>query len=149
MKVCLYQPTMAGNLGTIIRFLACMGSNEIDIIMPTGFPFNAKEFKRSVMDYGDNFDIHKHDNFDEYIKQNQGKRIILASTKSSDIYYDFKFREDDILLFGSEVAGVPDDVHEKSDARIRIEMKNNHRSLNLAVSVAVIYSEGIRQLSIS
>lgn len=145
MRICLFRPDMPGNFGTIIRSLACFGFDFIDVILPTGFILDSKEVKRSMLDYGQNFEINKYKNFEAYQANFPNNRIVLATTKSSVNYTDFPFNNNDILLFGSESGGVTDEVHNKVQNRVCIPMKNNMRSLNLAVSVGIITSEAMRQ----
>lgn len=146
MRICLFRPDIAGNFGTIVRYLACIGINEIDVIMPTGFTLDSKEFKRSVMDYGSNFEIYKYPTFSDYVKQYYDKRIVLSTTSAEQKYTDFKFLSDDIIMFGSESSGVTEDIKEYCKAKIIIPMQKERRSLNLAISVSVIISEAIRQV---
>ena len=133
---------MAGNVGSIIRTIACLGG-ELHIIGPCGFVFDEQKIRRASMDYFDKIKIIHHDCFDDfYFKEveNKKSRLVLSTTKASQPYSEFKFQEDDILLFGRESAGVPDEIAQKSDARIKIIMQDKIRSLNLAVSVAIILS---------
>ncbi len=138
---------MPGNFGTIIRSLACFGINSIDVILPTGFILDSREVKRSMLDYGANFEINKFLNFEEFRASAGNGNIILLTTKSEKEYTKYRFQNDDILLFGSESAGVTTEVHEQVDERICVVMKNNMRSLNLAITVGIVTSEAVRQLS--
>jgi tRNA (cytidine/uridine-2'-O-)-methyltransferase len=146
LRVALYQPDIAGNTGTILRLAACLGF-AVDIIEPAGFDISDRNLKRSGMDYIAAAALTRHVNFEQFEtwRQTTGRRLVLASTKASGRYTDFAFRPDDILLFGRESAGVPDHVHEKSDARILVPMVEGQRSLNIAVSVAMIVGETMRQ----
>jgi tRNA (cytidine/uridine-2'-O-)-methyltransferase len=141
-KIALYQPDMAGNVGSIIRTIACLGG-ELHIIGPCGFVFDEQKIKRSAMDYFDKIKIIHHDSFDEFyqqeIEENQS-RMVLCSTKATNSYSNFKYLPSDILLFGRESAGVPDEIQNKSDETIKIMMQDEIRSLNLAISVAIILS---------
>lgn len=145
MRICLYQPDIAGNVGNIIRTAECLGVNFVDIILPTGFIFDDKQFKRASLDYGDSVEIIKYKTFTEYCDKFNDRKILLT-TKTTDNYYDFKFKEDDILVFGSESRGVSDEVRFLVDEKLTIPIRNNCRSLNLAISVAIITSEAVRQL---
>ena len=104
MKIALYQPDIAGNVGTIMRMCACLNMG-LDIIEPCGFPFNDKKIKRSSMDYYDFVNMNKFNSFDEFRDYNKNSRIVLLTTKSSLSCYDFEFKNDDILLAGRESAG--------------------------------------------
>ncbi len=137
MKIALYQPDIAGNVGTIIRMCACLDFS-LDIIEPCGFPFDENRLRRSAMDYYDYVKINRFSSFEEFRDYNKNSRIILLTTKSSVSYYDFKFNNNDILLAGRESAGVPDEIHKSVDARIVIPMKNGMRCLNVAVGLSMV-----------
>ena len=146
MRIALYQPDIPQNTGNIFRLGACMGV-AVDIIEPTGFVFDNKKFKRSAMDYIDHLEYKKHDDWEHFykwIKENKF-RLILMTTKSEDSLYNFEFRSSDILLFGRESAGVPDNIHQIVDHRLTIPMKDGVRSINLSSSVALVLGEGLRQ----
>lgn len=146
LRIALYQPDIAGNTGTILRLAACLGF-AVDIIEPAGFDISDRNLKRSGMDYIASAALTRHvtwGHFDTW-RQTTTRRLVLASTKASGRYTDFAFRPDDILLFGRESAGVPDNVHDRSDARILIPMEEGQRSINVAVSAAMIVGEAMRQ----
>ena len=146
MRIALYQPDIPQNTGNIFRLGACMGV-AVDIIEPTGFVFDDKKFKRSAMDYIDHLEYKRHDDWEHFykgIKKNKF-RLILMTTKSEDSLYNFKFRSSDILLFGRESAGVPDNIHQIVDHRLTIPMKDGVRSINLSSSVALVLGESLRQ----
>ncbi|EUB96960.1 S-adenosyl-L-methionine dependent tRNA/rRNA methyltransferase, SpoU [Rhizobium sp. CF080] len=146
LHIALYQPDIAGNTGTILRLAACLGLS-VDIIEPAGFDISDRNLKRSGMDYLESVTLARHVNwqrFDDWRKAN-GRRVVLASTKAALPYTSFAFRPDDILLFGRESAGVPDQVHEAADARILIPMVQGQRSINVAMSAAMISGEALRQ----
>ena len=148
MRIALYQPDIPQNTGNIFRLGACMGV-AVDIIEPTGFVFDDKKFRRSAMDYIDHLEYKKHDDwkhFYKWIKENKF-RLILMTTKSEDSLYNFEFRSSDILLFGRESAGVPDNIHQIVDHRLTIPMKDGVRSINLSSSVALVLGEGLRQIN--
>ena len=138
MRICLFRPEIAGNFGTIVRTLACFGLQEIDVIMPIGFHISNQELKRSMMDYGRDFAINKFADFQEYRAKFSESRIFLCTTKSNNDFFNTKYSESDILLFGSEGGGVTDDVRRLVDCDISISMKDGFRSMNLAVSVGII-----------
>jgi tRNA (cytidine/uridine-2'-O-)-methyltransferase len=144
MKIALYQPDIAGNVGTIIRLAACMGL-DVDIIEPCGFPFSIEKIRRSGMDYIEYVKITRYGSFKEFRTANKNFRIILLTTKATKIYTEFKFKEKDILMVGRESAGVPETIHKSVDARVLIPMKQNFRSLNVAISLAMVLGEGLRQ----
>lgn len=146
IRIALYQPDIAGNTGTILRLAACLGFG-VDIIEPAGFDISDRNLKRAGMDYLASVSLARHVTFDRFEewRGTTSRRLVLASTKAADRYTDFAFRPDDILLFGRESAGVPDAVHEKSDARLLIPMVEGQRSLNIAMSVAMMAGEALRQ----
>ena len=144
-KVALYQPDIPQNTASIIRTCSCLGAS-LEIIEPCGFLFSDKRFKRVVMDYLDYSEIKFYKNSKEFFDENSKNRVVLMTTKASKVYTKFKFKRNDILLFGRESAGVPEDVHSKVNERIKIPMIKNKRSLNISISVAIGASEFIRQL---
>ncbi len=145
LKVALYQPDIPQNTASIIRTCSCLGAS-LEIIEPCGFLFSDKRFKRVVMDYLDYSEIKFYKNPKEFFDENSKNRVVLMTTKASKVYTKFKFKRNDILLFGRESAGVPEDVHSKVNERIKIPMLKNKRSLNISISVAIGASEFIRQL---
>lgn len=146
LKIALYQPDIPGNTGTILRFAACMGLT-VDIIEPAGFVLSDKNLKRAGMDYIAAVTMTRHVNFEafEAWRRASGRRLVLASTKAAVPYADFEFRADDVLLFGRESAGVPDHVHDTADHRLLIPMAPGQRSINVALSAAMIAGEALRQ----
>lgn len=145
MKILLYQPDIAGNVGTIIRMAVCFDI-ELNIIEPCGFPFDEdKIVKRSAMDYFKFVKLKRYDSFESFKENNKDCRIILLTTKSSMPYYDFKFEENDVIMVGRESAGVPEEIHNNVDNRLLIPMKNGARCLNVAVSLSIVVSECLKQ----
>ena len=121
----------------------------VDIIEPCGFPFDDKRLRRSVMDYGGSVDLVRHSSWDRFLgdfRQVPGQRLVLLSTKGAESFTDFAFQPGDTLLLGRESHGVPPEVHESADARVRIPIAAEMRSLNVAVAAAVVLSEALRQL---
>ena len=145
LKVALYQPDIPQNTASIIRTCSCLGAS-LEIIEPCGFLFSDKRFKRVVMDYLDYGGIKFYKSPKEFFDENSKNRVVLMTTKASKVYTKFKFKRNDILLFGRESAGVPEDVHSKVNERIKIPMLKSKRSLNISISVAIGVSEFIRQL---
>ena len=143
-KIALFEPDIPQNTAAIIRTCACLGA-KLEIIEPCGFLFSDKRFKRVVMDYMNEKDISFYQSADEFFQEKQKNRIILMTTKASVSYTQFKFQINDTILFGRESAGVPEKVHKALDNRLKIPMKNNKRSLNLASSVAIILAECLKQ----
>lgn len=146
MRIALYQPEIAGNVGAILRLAACF-SVPVDIIMPMGFAFSDAKLKRAAMDYGAAADITRHANFDAFdaCRRAEGRRLMLMSSHASQRLPEVEFRADDVLLMGSESAGVPDSVRDLADVRVRIPMAPGFRSLNIAVSTGIAVAEALRQ----
>tara|TARA_B100000575_G_C22584228_1_gene367770 strand:+ start:55 stop:507 length:453 start_codon:yes stop_codon:yes gene_type:complete len=149
MRIALFEPDIPQNAGNIFRLGACLGI-PIDIIEPTGFVVNDKRLKRASMDYYQYLDLKKHISWNKFYEwsKNNSYRLILLTTKSKKSYYNFLFQKNDILLFGRESAGVPDEVHSLVDERLTIPMVKGPRSINLSSSVAMVASEVIRQFNL-
>ena len=143
-KIALFEPDIPQNTGAIIRTCACLGA-KLEIIEPCGFLLNDKRFKRVVMDYMDEREIKIYQNSDHFFESKKNQRVILMTTKGSDSYTNFKFDVNDTILFGRESAGVPKDIHGLVKNRLKIPMKNDKRSLNIASSVAIILAECLKQ----
>ena len=143
-KIALYEPDIPQNTAAIIRTCVCLGA-DLEIIEPCGFLFSDKRFKRVVMDYMDEKQIKFYQSSEEFFRSKKDQRIILLTTKSTLSYTSFKFESNDTLLFGRESAGVPNHVHNSIKYKLKIPMKDNKRSLNIASSVAIILSENLRQ----
>ncbi len=148
LRIALYQPDIPGNTGTILRLAACLGLG-VDIIEPAGFDISDRNLKRAGMDYLASVSLVRHVDWQafETWRTASGRRLVLASTKAATPYVEHAFLADDILLFGRESAGVPDHVHEAAAARILIPMVEGQRSINVAVSAAMIAGEALRQTS--
>ena len=144
MHIALYKPDIPQNTAAIIRLSACLNL-KVHIIEPCGFNINDSRFKRVVMDYIGLSKIFRYEDYDMFIKKNKKNRIILMTTKASKYYYKFRFKKNDILLFGRESAGVPDSLHRSIKNKVKIPMNKKTRSLNVAMSVAIISSEALRQ----
>ncbi len=143
MRLALYQPDIPQNTGTLIRLCACLGV-PLDIIEPCGFTFTDKQLRRAAMDYAEGVTLQRHNSWADFLPTATG-RLILATTKSADPHVTFAFRADDIILLGQEQSGVPAEVHDRADARLRIPMRDGARSLNIAVAGAMILGEALRQ----
>ena len=144
MRIALYEPEIAGNVGAVLRLGACMGA-AIDLIEPMGFAWDDRRVRRTAMDYIDHVEIARHAGFDAFSATIGASRLILFTTKSRQSAYDFRFLADDILLFGKESAGVPVAVADACNARLRIPMRPQVRSMNLATSAALALGEALRQ----
>ena len=145
--IALFEPDIPQNTAAIIRTCACLGA-KLEIIEPCGFLINDKRFKRVVMDYMNEKDIKFYKSFDDFFKSKKNQRIILMTTKASISYTKFKFDKNDTILFGRESAGVTEKIHKLIKDRLKIPMKNNKRSLNIASSVAIILAESLKQINL-
>jgi tRNA (cytidine/uridine-2'-O-)-methyltransferase len=143
MRLALYQPEIAGNVGAVMRLGACFGI-AVDLIGPLGFEWDDKRVRRTAMDYIDHVEVTRHPSFEAFRQAVPG-RLVLFTTKADRSSYDFDFHADDILLFGKESGGVPGDIAEASDARLRIPIQPEVRSFNLATSAALALGEALRQ----
>lgn len=148
LRLALYQPDIPQNTGAMMRLCACLGAG-LDIIEPCGFVLDDKKVRRAGMDYIDHLSTTRHASWEKFLEQVGSRRIVLLTTKSAMPYTDFAFRDDDILMVGRESAGVPEDVHARADARIVIPMAPGLRSLNVALSAAMVMGEAVRQIKIS
>ncbi|HYF57265.1 MAG TPA: tRNA (cytidine(34)-2'-O)-methyltransferase [Salinarimonas sp.] len=145
-RLCLYQPDIPQNTGTMLRFAACLGL-AVDIVEPAGFDVSDRNFRRAGLDYLDRVEIRRHASFTafEAWRAGEGRRLVLATTRGATPYAAFRFAPDDIVMVGRESAGVPDGVHEAADARLLVPMRAGMRSLNVAMAAALILGEALRQ----
>ncbi len=144
MHIVLYKPDIPQNTAAIIRLSACLDL-KIHLIEPCGFNLNDRRFKRVVMDYIGLSKIFRHNDFKAFIKKHKNSRIVLMTTKAKKLYHKFKFKKNDMLLFGRESAGVPEEIHKMIQNKIKIPMNKKSRSLNVAMSVAIVAAEALRQ----
>lgn len=144
MRLALYQPQIPQNVGACIRLSACFGV-DLHVIGPTGFTFDDRAMKRAALDYGPLAHMTRHTDWDAFLRDRPAGRIVLFTTKGATRLDAFDYRPDDTLLFGSETAGVPDEVHAVADARILIPIMPGARSANLSVSAGIGLFEGLRQ----
>ena len=144
MHIALYKPDIPQNTAAIIRLSACLNL-KLHIIEPCGFNLNDSRFKRVVMDYNSLSKIFRYEDYDIFKKKNLKSRIILMTTKAKKSYHKFKFKKNDILLFGRESAGVPESLHKTIKNKLKIPINKDTRSLNVVTSVAIISSEALRQ----
>ena len=143
LRIALYQPDIAGNVGAVMRTAACLGV-ALDLIEPMGFQWDDKRVARAAMDYIDHVSLTRHADWETFQGQATG-RLVLLTTRGATPLHDFAFRADDVLLFGRESAGVPEEVHARADARVVIPMAPRLRSMNLSVSAAIVAAEALRQ----
>ncbi len=144
MKIILFQPDMAGNLGAVMRSCACFGA-ALEVIEPCGFPLTAKALRRTAMDYGAPDTLTRHTSWEAYKAKGESGRLVLFTTQGATPMPEFKFQADDRLIFGRESAGAPQEVHDAAAARVIIPIAQGARSFNLATSVAIATYEALRQ----
>lgn len=146
MRLALFQPDIPQNLGAALRLGACLGVR-IDVIEPCGFPFSDRDVRRAAMDYGQMAQVTRHASWTAFLDERRGApgRLLLFTTRAAQPFQAFGYRPDDIMLFGRESAGVPDDVHQAADARLVIPLAPGARSLNLTLSAAMALCEALRQ----
>lgn len=144
MRIALFEPEIAGNVGAVLRLGACLGVG-VDLIEPLGFEWDDRRVRRTAMDYIDHVAITRHAGFEAFRTSVRPRRLVLFTTKADVSAYDFRFDPDDILLFGKESAGVPGAVAQACDAKVRIPMRPEVRSLNLATTTALALGEALRQ----
>jgi tRNA (cytidine/uridine-2'-O-)-methyltransferase len=144
MRLVLFQPDIAQNAGSLIRLGACMGV-AVDIVEPCGFVLGGPKFRRAGMDYLDEAEVVRHASWEAYLTAGGAGRIVLLTSKGDTTHTDFAFAADDRLLLGRESAGVPEHIHARADARLRIPMKSGLRSINVAQAGAMVLGEALRQ----
>lgn len=144
MRIALFEPEIAGNVGAVMRLGACLGV-PVDLIEPMGFAWDDRRVRRAAMDYIDHVTVTRHAGFAAFRDTVIGARLVLLTTKASIRLYDFAFRPDDVLLFGKESAGVPAEIAACSDAQVRIPIRAEVRSINLAIAAGIALGEALRQ----
>ena len=146
MRIALYEPDIPQNTGTILRTCACLGL-DAHIIEPAGFPVTDRAFRRAGLDYLDQVSITRHASFQTFEdwRRNERLSLVLLTTAAEASYLDHAYCQDQVLLFGRESAGVPEAVHKAADTRLRVPVRDGLRSLNIAVAVAMVAGEALRQ----
>jgi tRNA (cytidine/uridine-2'-O-)-methyltransferase len=144
MRIALFEPEIAGNVGAVLRLGACLGA-AVDLIEPMGFTWDDRRVRRAAMDYIDHVAITRHAGFEAFRATLGAQRLVLFTTKSTQSVYDFAFSSQDVLLFGKESAGVPAGVADACQARLRLPMRPQVRSMNLAMSAGLALGEALRQ----
>ena len=146
MRIALFQPEIAGNVGTILRLAACLGAR-VDIVEPCGFAYADRALRRAGLDYAARADVTRHADWDAFLATLAATpaRLVLLTTRGTVRLPDAAFRADDVLLFGREGAGAPDHVHQAASLRVRIPLAPGLRSLNLAVAAGIALAEALRQ----
>ena len=143
MRIALFEPEIAGNVGAVMRLGACLGL-AVDLIEPLGFTWDDRRVRRTAMDYIDHVEVRRHHDFDSFRAANPG-RLALFTTRATTRLHDFRFEESDVLLFGKESGGVPAEIAERCEARLRIPQRSEVRSFNLATAATLAAAEALRQ----
>ena len=148
MRLALFQPDIPQNLGAAMRLAACLGV-PLDVIEPCGFPLSDRALRRAAMDYAQIADVRRHASWSLFRTESVtcGARTVLFTTRAAEPFHDFCFQPADILLFGRESAGVPDEVHHAADARVTIPLAPGARSLNVVTAAAIGLGEALRQIN--
>lgn len=144
MRIALFEPEIAGNVGAVLRLGACLGAG-VDLIEPMGFAWDDRRVRRTAMDYIDHVSVTRHAGFEAFRETVGAARLLLFTTKGASSAYEFAFRPDDVLLFGKESAGVPPEVAGLANARLRLPIRAEVRSMNLATAAALALGEAMRQ----
>ncbi|MCB2108957.1 MAG: tRNA methyltransferase [Rhodobacteraceae bacterium] len=150
MRLALFQPDIPQNTGALMRLGACFAT-PLDIIEPCGFPIDDKRLKRTAMDYGGICEIARHASWQAFLadlRAHPERRLIVLSTSGAVPHAACEYRADDVLLVGRESFGVPPEVHDSADIRVRIPIAEGVRSLNVVVAAAVVIAEAQRQLGL-
>jgi tRNA (cytidine/uridine-2'-O-)-methyltransferase len=143
MRLALFQPDIPQNLGAALRLGACLGV-AVDVIEPCGFPLSDRAVRRAAMDYAEQAQMVRHPSWGQFLTKHEG-RILLFTTRAAEPFHSFRYQPSDILLFGRESAGVPDEVHAAADARLAIPLTPQARSLNVVTAAAMALGEALRQ----
>lgn len=144
MRIALFEPEIAGNVGAVLRLGACLGV-PVDLIEPLGFVWDDARVRRAAMDYIDHVSVTRHRDWPAFEAGIGAARLVLFTTRSGSNAYEAAFRPDDVLLFGKESAGVPDPVRAACAVQVRLPMRAGVRSMNLAMSAALAAGEALRQ----
>lgn len=145
LKIVLFEPDNPQNFGRIIRLCACMGAS-LHVIEPAGFPLDDARIRRGSLDYIDHLTLRKYTSWRDFLSRKGSGRVVLLSTKASQSLYDMAFDPEDWLLFGRETSGVPEEIHQQSDLRVRVPMQEGLRSLNISLAASMVLSEAVRQM---
>lgn len=143
MRIALYEPDIAGNVGTILRTAACFGV-AVDVIEPAGFPWSSRSLARAGMDYASRAEVSRHADWSSFRRITRGRLVLLTTTGAIDLP-EARFDRDDVFVLGSEGSGVPEHVHDAADLRVRVPMRPGFRSLNVAATAAIVVAEAMRQ----
>ena len=148
LHIVLVEPEIPPNTGNISRSCAATGA-VLHLVKPLGFSIDDKSLKRAGLDYWQYVKLEVHESLDDFMSEYEGRRMYLATTKGGRLYTDVEYRDEDMILFGRETAGLPRDfidAHKESAVRIPMSEDTRLRSLNLSNSANIIRGEALRQL---
>lgn len=148
LHIVLVEPEIPPNTGNIARSCAATGS-VLHLVKPLGFSIDDKTVRRAGLDYWPYVKLEIHESLGDFMQKYEGRRMYLATTKGGSLYTEAQFRDEDMILFGKETAGLPRDLIKAREAEaIRIPMvaETALRSLNLSNSVNIILFEALRQM---
>jgi tRNA (cytidine/uridine-2'-O-)-methyltransferase len=144
VRLALFQPDIAQNVGAAIRLTACLGVG-LDVIEPCAFPLDDRRLRRVALDYGAGAEVRRHDSFEAFRVSTEPRRLVLMTTRGAQPLHAFAFQPDDVILMGSESAGAPADVHAAAAARLLIPLAPGLRSLNVVTAATLALGEALRQ----
>lgn len=146
IDLALYQPDIPQNAGAILRLAACFGA-PVHVVQPAGFDLSDRRLRRAGMDYLDLVELQRHADWPafEAWRRQTVRRLVALTTHGDALLADFAFRPGDVLLLGRESAGLPPEVHRAADARLRIPIRPEARSLNVALAASIALHEALRQ----
>lgn len=148
VSLAVYHPQIPQNTGTLLRLTSCLGVH-IDLIRPFGFVFNDAKLRRAGMDYIRTADYEIHDSFEIFLQKFAGRRIIAMEANNVSVtHHDFQYQDNDILMVGSEHYGFLSEDLKHCSAMVKIPMQQGHRSINMAISAAIVLSEAMSQLNL-
>jgi tRNA (cytidine/uridine-2'-O-)-methyltransferase len=147
LDIVLVHPEIPPNAGNVIRLAANTGA-QLHLVEPLGFSMDDRQLKRAGLDYHEHAQVRVHADWNACVARLEGRRLFALTTKAQACVYDAKFRDDDVVVFGSETAGLPGPILDSfgADRRLRLPMRPGNRSLNLSNAVAVTVFEAWRQL---
>jgi len=147
MNIVLVEPEIPPNTGSIARLCAATNTT-LHLIAPLGFKIDDKHLRRAGLDYWQYVDIRLHESWEDFLRKDEGKRLLFFSKRALQSYTRARYQEDDFLLFGPETRGLPQellDAHQEHAYRIPM-MGQGVRSLNLSNAVSIVLYEALRQL---
>ena len=145
--IVLVHPEIPPNAGNVIRLAANTGAR-LHLVEPLGFSMDDKQLKRAGLDYHEHASVRVHADWPSCLKVLNRERLFALTTSAADSVYDARFQENDAFVFGSETAGLPQEILDSfnTEMRLRLPMRTGNRSLNLSNAVAVTVFEAWRQI---